>query len=263
MADDFDGSGDLSSVQADSLPASETAQAEQPATPVEQQVPYTRFKEVNDGYRLAREEAAQIKAERDLLNRQIQALTGVKPEPQVDPQQQAILAGLEKVIPGISRFGNLPIDRLLEIAERFPELQKQTEDERAKQQEARLSTLAETARATLFDQAKPLYDGKALTEGQQKMLVLTFAGWLDSDQALKSRYLAGDGHLVPEFLKAFAPTMLDPVRRQAAVALDQRTARTATAPTGGGSHPVSSVPGAPKGLDAAIDSAADALFARR
>ncbi len=240
----------------------DAASVEQPAaTPPEQHVPYQRFKEVNDERRQFSEELARAKAEADLLNRQIQALTGVKPTAQVDPQEQAIRASLEKLYPGLQRLDKLPVDKLLELVDQVPKIQQQTEA----QQKAHFASLADATMASLHGEAaKTLFDGKALSPEQKRSLQRDFIGWLEDDPTRASRYLARDAQLIPEYLKAFASTMLDPVRRQASVTLGQRVARTASVPTGGASAPAAVLPHqrAGGGLEAAIDAAADELFRR-
>lgn len=92
-----------------------------------------------------------------------------------------------------------------------------------------------------------------------------FIASLEADPELRSRYMRGDVEaLVREYWQDVNTNMLDPIRRSAAVKLQQRGDRVARVPTAGsGSGPVGKGGTKPKSEDDLHDQAWDALQAQR
>lgn len=210
-----------------------------------------------------REANARVQAELELVKRQLGAMTGLQPQPQVDPQEQQIREALERMYPALKRIGDVPFDRLAELADLGPQMQAAQQAQYAAQQ-AQYDALADTTVAALYQGAKDIFGGKDLTGFQQRALHRAFVDFVESDDRNATRYVRRDGALVADFLKLYAAEMLDPARRQAAVAVGQRVSRAATVPTGGGSSgPVGTPPPAvPKDADDLHDAAWTALRAK-
>ena len=204
--------------------------------PVEdQRVPYARFQETVVARRQAEQQFAQAQAESAILKRQIEALTGVRRETEADPQEAAIKAALFKVFPALKHLENLPFDRLQDILETVPQLQAS--------QQSQYDQLADSTTANLYREAKATFGGEELNEDQRSFLHSAFVRWMEQNPAQLQRYTYRDPAVVATFLQHFTAKMLDPVRRQAAVTVGARQARTAVAPTAGSaSGPIGTAP---------------------
>lgn len=246
-------------VDAGTPPSAEPAPAE-PAVPdpapepvEEQRVPYSRFSEVN-------EQRARAIAKAELLEKQIAALTGVKmPEPvaEVDPQEAAIRASLERMYPELKRLRDVPFDQLKATTD---EVQRMRE-EAAAETKAKFRTLADTTFKALHEAvSKDVMGGKPLDDEQRLEWNTHFHAWLAANRnGVLDRYASGDGKVVTEYLAAVSRNMLDPARRSAAVTIGARAARTATLPTGGTVNGPVGTP--PKAVPTDEDSIGEAAWA--
>jgi hypothetical protein len=214
-------------------PAGTVPGGEQPVE--EQRVPYSRFKETITARDAAAREAAEARAESAILKRQIEALTGVRREAEADPQEAAIKAALFKVFPALKHLESLPFDRLQEVLETVPQLQAS--------QQSQYDQLADATTANLYREAKATFGGEELNEDQRSFLHSAFVRWMEQNPAQLQKYTFRDPSVVTTFLQHFTAKMLDPVRRQAAVTVGARQARTAVAPTAGSaSGPIGTAP---------------------
>ena len=239
-------------------PATPTPEAPAPPSPApaipadgppDQRVPYPRFQEVVQARRQAEADAARYKAEADNFRMKMEALAGLQRQPEVDPQEQQIREALERMYPALKQLGNIPLDKIQALLETVPQLQAQAQSS--------YDSLADQTISSLYNGAKEVFGGTALNPRQQDFLHKAFVSYVESDPRNTQRYVMRDTGLVPEFLNLYAAEMLGPARRQAAVAVGARVARTAASPTGGGAGgPVgTAVPATPKDEDALHDAA--------
>ena len=219
----------------------------------DQRVPYARFHEVNTARRQFETDAARYKAEADNYRMKLEALAGLQRQPEMDPNEVETRNTLERMYPMLKQWGNIPIERITELLETVPQLQAQAQSS--------YDSLADQTIASLYTGAKDVFGWTDLNARQKDYLHKAFVGYVEAERSTTQRYVSRDPTLVPEFLKQYAAEMLGPARRQAAVAVGARVARTAAAPTGGGSGgPVgTSLPTPPKDEDA-LHSAAWLAF---
>jgi hypothetical protein len=212
-------------------------------------VPLTRFQEQVALRRAHEAEAARYRAEAEAYRMKLEALAGIQRQPEVDPQEQQIREALERMYPALKRLGSLPFDKIMELAETVPQLQAQAQ--------STYDSLADQTTNALYTNAKEAFGAADLTEFQKRALHRAFVDYVESDPDHTRRYVIRDASLVPEFVNLYATEMLGPARRQAAVAVGARVARTATVPTGGGAGgPVGSPPPTvPKDEEALHDAA--------
>lgn len=240
-----------------SSPAGASAGDGPPPTTPDNRIPYDRFQEVVHQRQRWETEAARFKAEAEAMRQRLEAIAGLQPAtPPPDPQEQAIREQLERMYPSLKRLQGLNFDQIETLLQTAPELQAQAQ--------ATYNSLANESVAKLYDQAKDLFGGQALSPAQQRFLHRAFVDFVETDPANTDRYVRRDPTLIPEFVKAYAAEMLDPVRRAAAVTVGARVTRTAAAPTGGGaSGPVGTPPPQiPKDEDSLHDAAWEAIKGR-
>ena len=235
------------------MPEAPVSPSPVPAIPADgstdRRIPYDRFQEVVAQRRQFETEAARYRAEAESYRMKMEALAGLQRTPEVDPQEQQIREALERMYPALKKLGGLPLDKIQELLETVPQLQAQAQSS--------YDSLADQTISSLYNGAKDVFGGTALNPRQQDFLHKAFVSFVESDPRNTQRYVMRDTGLVPEFLQLYAAEMLGPARRQAAVAVGARVARTAATPTGGGSGgPVgTAAPATPKDEDALHDAA--------
>jgi len=209
----------------------------------------------------AAQATAQARAEADLYRRQVEALTSTRtPDPE-EQQRTAIKAAFYDLFPWSKEFDSLTPEQARKVlaSQAASEARlKKIEEAAEEEQKSYYNSVADQTLDTVYGRAKTeLYGGRDLTPVQREYVRRAFTAYVELDRQQLHRYINRDTALVSDFIKHFAAEMLDPVRRQAAVNVGARVARTAAAPTGGGSGgPVGTpTPTVPKDEDALHEAA--------
>jgi hypothetical protein len=184
------------------------------------------------------------------------------PEPEFNPETEAIKRQFFSLFPQAKGlFATMEknpemLAKLEEALQVLPNVAADSEQRWVAQGAQTLRTLA-TEGAKIVGAELPL-KARAWHEA-------AFIASLEADPELRNRYMRGDIEgLVREYWQDVNTNMLDPIRRSAAVKLQQRGDRVARVPTAGpGSGPVGKGGTKPKSEDDLHDQAWEALQAQR
>ena len=193
------------------------------APPQDGWVPSYRIREAREAaVRQAQQEFAQreatIRAEADRYRQQLHSLVGATP--QADPETEAIRQQFGKVFPEYAKSQEL-VTTLQERLEQLEYLAGHYWDSHGYNSTEKLFTLAEQ------------HFGAPLTEEGKRVLHTAFVGHVQSNPELGQRY-ASDPRLVEEFVKWFASSLIDPIRRTAGAAVAGRAPQALPQDTPGG-----------------------------
>jgi len=262
MSDIYDGDIDPSSPQG----ADDTGQSSDPqdgATSVDDQssapasVPSFRLRQETErrqAVERAYEQAAQtIQA----LNARIASMQG---QPQGQPQTQP---GTDPNVRIREQFARV-FPELAALAERAKDIEGllQQAPSMSAQTEHYWTQVGSDFLRSLDGQITSVY-GDKISPAARGFFQTAFINWVESDAQVQRRYLQRDPNLVTDFWTTMRSHVLDPVRRSAAVTLEQRGKQMARLPQSGPTTPPPTRgPAKPKTEDELHDAAFAALFAQ-
>ena len=210
-------------------PATPPAAVASPTTgapPGDGWVPSYRIREAREAaVRQAQQEFAQreatIRAESDRYRQQLHSLVGVTPP--ADPEVEAIRQQFSKVYPGLSKLEQSS-EQLMKLQERIDQLEYLAGHY--------WDNYGNTSTERLFSLAAEHF-GAPLSEEGKRALHTAFVGHVQSNPEMAQRY-ASDPRLVEEFVKWFASSVIDPIRRTAGAAVTGRAPQALPQDTPGG-----------------------------
>ncbi len=229
-----------------------------------------QYNQVVTGYQTMERNFAALQAQNQLLQRQVAALTGVRPPEPASSQDPPLSEADQKAVAAVYRL--FPKLRpLLEKADALlgiPDTVKRFETEA----ESRWTDIG-TRMWDAFDKAVgEAYGGNKLHPFAQKALDAAFIAWLETDKNAAARYRMGDMTLSAEFLRMYKSGVIVPAQR-AGNGQPPRTVggrpsgqQPPRVPRGGPGQPATGQrPAQPnaKNPDEVHEAAADAFFAAR
>lgn len=195
-------------------PASTVASPTTGAPPGDGWVPSYRIREAREAaVRQAQQEFAQreavIRAEAERYKQQLHSLVGVTPP--ADPEREAIRQQFSSIYPGLSKLEDSS-ENLLKLQERLEQLEYLAGHY--------WDSYGYNSTEKLFNLAAEHF-GAPLSEEGKRALHTAFVGHVQSNPEMAQRY-ASDPKLVEEFVKWFASSVIDPIRRTAGAAVAGR-----------------------------------------
>ena len=151
----------------------------------------------------SREQAAQLQ----LLQRQIQALTGAAPKGQEDAEADAIKQQFFKYFPQYQKLDEKTIDKLLQATDRIGSLDALEQHVWGKHGQSMIDSV-ETEIAKAFD-------SETLNAQQQEIVLALYRQRAESDPEFLTRHERGDKTLIKEFAAQFVESVFEPARRKA------------------------------------------------
>jgi len=148
--------------------------------------------------------------------RRVQALAGVSPQDPDAAELEEIRERFKQLRPDLAKLDEKSIDRLLQMAERFDEVEGSVQ--------ANWDAHGKRSFKTVTDKVEEAIGGE-LTQRQRVRLNDALVLTLYNDPQLKQRYDSGDQTLLDEFAKEWVEDWFEPARRKALANEVDRTGR--------------------------------------
>ena len=173
-------------------------------------VPPHRIREIRESAQRQYAEAhAQHQAQLEHYQNQIRALVGATPPP--NTEHEAVRQQFSQLYPGLAKVETFA-DKLESYASKMEELESAVDYIWRNHGRQSMDRIFKHAEESL---------GAPINDEGKRALHAAFTGWVQSSPEYSQRYV-DDPELVNEFWKTLSSTLVDPARRNAAVAATQR-----------------------------------------
>lgn len=179
------------------------------------------------------------------------------PPAAVNAQDEEVKSAFFKLFPAAKALFDLPAEKLSHALDRMGQHEASFEHYWTNFGSTALRALRGGIQKTYGAQPDPVAG---------RFVDAAFIDWLENDQDAKQRFFTGDPELVDDFLKKFTSSLLDPIRRTAVAAEQQRITRRDALPRAtprGGTLGANGAPQKPKTAEELHEQAAEAFIASR
>lgn len=184
------------------------------------------------------DEVQRVRAEADVLRRQMAALTGVQPPAAPrNPEFDQIRNQIYEVAPELGRLAKL-VDKLEKLGEIEPDEIQAIRESQTQAWLAHGNQVLDAVEAEL----RSAYGGGEISPKALKQFQGFFVASVANDPELKARYEAGDPRLIKEFIADYKQGLLDPYHRSTTATTAPARAAAARLPRGGGSSAITPGP---------------------